>query len=496
MTNFPRHRTVQARNFLAALALLTLTACSVNPATGEHSFTAFMSPEDEVRVGAEEHPKILEQFGGAYENADVAAYVERIGQKLARVSDLPDLKFTFTVLDDDIVNAFALPGGYIYISRGLLGLANNEAELAGVLGHEIGHVTARHSAQRYSRQVAAGLGTTIIGVLGSVFLGTNAVGDLVGQGAAIHIQSFSREQEHEADTLGIRYLARAGYETDAMASFLSSLEAFSTLEAKVSGLPDPAARYNIMSTHPRTAARVVAASRAANAQPVPNPEVGTAAYLKRIDGIVFGDSAREGLVRGQVFAHEPLDFRFEVPPGFSLFNGANQVLARGPQNEIIAFSGANGSHRVTMAAYLTGVWARNAALANVETIDINGMEAATGTTQTRNNAGTFDARLIAIRHPTNRIYRFIFLTPPARTAALNVDLRRTTFSFRQLTAADRARYAPWHVKTVTVRAGDTVESLSRNMPMPGPKDEWFRVINGLRAGAQPTAGQTVKIVTE
>lgn len=495
MTMPARPSAMRLRTGLAALSLAALTACSVNPATGERNFTAFMSPEDELQVGAEQHPKILEQFGGAYPDAAVNAYVERIGQRLARVSDLPDLNYTFTVLDDNIVNAFALPGGYIYISRGLLGLANTEAELAGVLGHEIGHVTARHSAQRYSRQVAAGLGTAIIGTLGAVFLGTSAIGDAVGQGAAIHVQSFSREQEFEADTLGIRYLARAGYTTDSMADFLASLEAFNALEAKVSGLPDPASRYNIMSTHPRTGSRVVAASRAANVQPVANPEVGRTTYLDEIDGIVFGGSENQGFVRGRLFVHKPLDFLFEVPPGFALFNGARQVVARDSSGALIVFDGASGDHGGDMRSYLTGVWGRNAGLSDVERIAINGMDAATGVTRIQNANGSFDARLIAVRHPSSRIYRFLFLTPPARTARLNVDLRRTTFSFRELTPRDRALYRPWRIETVTVRAGDTAESLARNMPLDGPKNEWFRVINGLAPGAQPRVGQTVKIVT-
>ena len=245
----PCRRRIRPPQLILAAAALALAACSVNPATGERNFTAFMSPEDELRVGREEHPKVVEQFGGVYNDPKVAAYVDRVGQNLVRVSELPEVDFTFTVLDDDIVNAFALPGGYVYISRGLLGLANSEAELAGVLGHEIGHVTGRHSAQRYSQSVLAGIGTVGVSILSSVFLGTTAVGDAVGQGANVYLQGFSREHEFEADTLGVRYLSRTGYETSAMASFLASLQAFSALEAKVSGLPDPASRYNIMS-HP------------------------------------------------------------------------------------------------------------------------------------------------------------------------------------------------------------------------------------------------------
>ncbi len=477
-------------------ALLLLTACSVNPATGERNFTAFMSLEQELRVGREQHPKIIAQFGGVYEDPKVTAYVDRIGQELAKVSDLPDLKFTFTVLDDDIVNAFALPGGFIYISRGLLGLANTEAELAGVLGHEIGHVTGRHSAQRYSQSVLAGLGTAGASILGSIFLGTSQVGDIVGQTSAVYLQSFSREHEFEADTLGVRYLARSGYTTEAMASFLTSLNAFSTLEAKVSGLPDPASRYNIMSTHPRTQARVVAATRAAEVQPVANPRVGNRDYLQAIDGVIFGGSPNQGYVRGQIFVHEPLNFRFEVPGGFTLFNGAQQVAARGPDNALILFNGGKIPHRGSMASYLTRVWAKNTPLSGVQAIKINGMDGAVGDTRLRNRNGVFDARLVAIRHDSDHIYRFMFLTPPSRTPALDKSIEDTILSFRRLSRADRAKYGPWRIRTRTVGSIDTVARLSRIMPMQGPKEEWFRVLNGLQPSEEPVPGQIVKIVVE
>ena len=185
-----------------------------------------------------------------------------------------------------------------------------------------------------------------------------------------------------------------------------------------------------------------------------------------------------------------------MPEGFNLFNGARQVAARGPDDSLILFSGGEISHSGDMASYLTQVWARNTSLSGVEAIDVNGMPGATGQTQLRNRTGTFDARLVAVRHDPDTIYRFMFVTRPAQTVALNEALRRTTFSFRKLTAADRARYGPWRIEMQVVRSGDTVASLSRNMPMPGPKDEWFRVLNGLEAGQSPAPGTVVKVVVE
>lgn len=478
-----------------ALALLVQAGCTTtNPATGEQSFTAFMSPAEELKVGREEHPKILDQFGGTYNHANLASYVGAIGDRLKSTSELPDLDFNFTVLDSEVVNAFALPGGYVYVSRGLLALANSEAELAGVIAHEIGHVTSRHSAQRYSSAVAANLGTTGLAILGSILLGGNA-GQAIAQAgqsvSAVYLQSYSREHEFEADTLGVRYLTRTGYDTRAMAGFLSSLEAFSALEAKVSGMPDPAERYNIMSTHPRTADRVAAATRAADGDAAPNARVGHNDYLRAIDGIIFGDTPEQGFVRGQVFAHKLLGFRFEVPDGFILFNSAGAVVARGPDGALIAFSGGKTDWRDSMVALV-----RRQGLKNAEALDINGFEAATGAVRVSRNGTPTDARLVVIRYKPDIVYRFIFLTPPAQTASLNVSLRRTTFSFRSLTGAERNALKPWRIRVHQVRPGDTVSKLAGGLPMPGPKDEWFRVLNGIGPRAGLTAGRLVKLVAE
>jgi predicted Zn-dependent protease len=398
------------------------------------------------------------------------------------------------VLDSEVVNAFALPGGFVYVSRGLLGLANSEAELAGVIAHEIGHVTARHSAQRYSSAVATNLGATGLAILGSVLFG-NQAGQAIAQAGqsvgAVYLQSYSRDQEFEADTLGVRYLARTGYDTRAMAGFLSSLEAYSVLEAKVSGAPDPAERYNIMSTHPRTVDRVVAATRAASEGPARDARVASVEYLRAIDGIVFGDSPEQGFVRGSVFAHKVLGFRFEAPDGFALFNSPNAVVGRGPQESLLIFDGGKSDWRGSMVDLV-----RRLDLGGVEPLEINGFEAATGSGRVARGSTTYDARVVVIRYAADQLFRFIFLTPPALTANLNVPLRRTTFSFRKLTPAERDALRPWRIRVHEVRAGDSVASLAAGLPMAGPKEEWFRVLNGLGPSDALRAGQLVKLVAE
>jgi predicted Zn-dependent protease len=241
---------------------------------------------------------------------------------------------------------------------------------------------------------------------------------------------------------------------------------------------------------------VVAATRAANVQQVPDPTIGNREYMAAIDGIIFGGSPEAGLIRDRVFVHEPLDFLFEVPQYFSLFNGTQQVIARGPDNAAIVFDGGKVAAGTSMSDYLTRVWAKNARLNNLEGLRINGMDAATGTTRVRNRSGTFNAQLVAIRHSGDRVYRFLFLTPGTPAASLDADFRDTMESFRKLTRTDRNRYKPWRINTRVVGRNDTVQSLSRNMPLPGPREEWFRVLNGLAPGSEPFPGQIVKVVVE
>ncbi|MBT7526479.1 MAG: M48 family metalloprotease, partial [Rhodospirillales bacterium] len=225
------------------LILTSVQGCSTNPATGNKMFSV-LSEKEEISLGQTEHPKLVKSFGGIVPDPALEKYVSSVGQLLARTSELPNLKFTFTLLNSSVVNAFALPGGYVYISRGLLAIANSEAELAGVLAHEIGHITARHTAQRYSQGVFTNLGVNVIGIL----TGSRGLAQLVGTGAGLYLRSYSRTHEFEADTLGIRYLKRAGFKPEAMSSFLKSLRAHSKLSAKLKNLaPGKIDEFDILS---------------------------------------------------------------------------------------------------------------------------------------------------------------------------------------------------------------------------------------------------------
>ena len=477
------------RGLIAAVVLLPLvSACATAPGTGRTIFTGGLSEEGEADLGRQEHPKVLAGYGGAYDDPELNRYVSSVGDFLVQTSERSDLKFTFTILDTPIVNAFALPGGYVYITRGLLSLAENEAELAGVLGHEIGHVTARHTAERYGQTVAANVAGVGLGVLlgGEAAQAGGALGGLL-------LRSYSREQEFEADMLGGRYLARAGYDTAAMAGFLSQLQAHSRLEAELAGQPEKADSFNIMQTHPRTADRIERALEQAGATPVADPLVAQNVYFDKIDGMIYGDKPDEGYIRGRSFAHPKLKFAFEVPAGFRLYNQSQAVVARdGEGKAAIQFDRAPKPYGGSMTDYLTKVWGANVRLSGVEAITVNGIPAATASVSGNGK----DYRLVALRYDSNAIYRFIFLSASDRTAAMNVPFRETTYSFRKLSDAEAAALKPQRLRIYEVKAGDSPAKIAARMPFEEDNLKRFLVLNAFteRTALQP--GRRVKIVTE
>ncbi len=484
-------RTLVAGVLLIATAL-PLGGCETNPATGRQIITLGSTIEDDRRVGAQEHPKIVEEFGGVYDDPTVTSYVALVASKLAAASEFPNIEWRFTVLNSNELNAFALPGGYVYITRGLLALCANEAELAGVLAHEIGHVNARHSAERQGDAALAGLGAVVAGVL----LG-DAAGSLANTVGSGYIQHYSQSQEFEADTLGVRYLSRTGYQVGAMADFLRKMREHSRLENKVLGRPENSVdQNNFFASHPRTIDRVeqatAEAARIAGSGTVLNRE----AYLQHIDGLVFGDDASQGFVRGRQFVHPRLGFRFEAPEGFRLINNPSSVLAIGPNNAMIKFDMSTKPYAGSAADFMQSVWVPKAPLGNLQRIDVNGMDGATATVPMRTSAGNADGRLIAIKESNSRFYRFMIATPSDQTQRLSEGMRRMTYSLRRLSPQEAAQIRPWHIQIHQVRPGDSVASLSAGMAVGELKEDWFRVLNGLRDGAQLSPGQLVKVVRE
>ncbi len=473
-------------------AMILVAGCAVNPATGERSFTAFMSPEQEKQVGESEFPKLVNEFGGAYDDQAIQDYVNNIGQLLARTSEMPDLGFTFTVIDSPVVNAFALPGGYVSITRGLLALAESEAEVASVVAHEIGHVTARHTAQRYSRAVLANIGAVALGVA----TGSGDIAKMASAGGALYLQSYSRDQEFQADQLGVRYLSRGSYQPVAMSSFLAKLLAHSQLEAELAGKPGAADQFNIMQTHPRTIDRVNRAIAAAGTANVPDPVVERDSYLDQIDGLLYGDNPEQGLIRGQVFAHPVLRFQFVAPPDYRLYNSARQVSARRPDGALMVFDRAPPETRGDITDYMVNEWAADVEMRNVERITVNGMAAVTGESDLQTKAGEARLRLVVYRYDADTVYRMAFLTPAAKAAEVQEDLRRTTYSFRKLSTQEASQFKPLRLRVVRVGSGVTVADLAARMAFDDFKEARFRTLNGLDETEELKTGQRVKLVIE
>jgi predicted Zn-dependent protease len=485
----------------AALALATACTRVVNPATGQTEFTA-MSPTQELQVGKQQHPQILQQFGGAYQDPELQAYVTRIGSQLAAVSELPQLAFTFTLLNSDVVNAFALPGGYVYITRGLLALADNEAELAGVMAHEIGHVTARHSAQRHSRGVVAQSGVAIGSVLAGI-LGGGVAADLVQQAGGVSAQAYlagySRDQEFQADELGVRYLARAGYDPTAMASFLGKLEQNDALARKLAGRedgPDPASSW--FATHPRTPDRVLRAAEQAGAATAGAGRIDRDRYLAEIDGMIYGEDPSQGFVRGQTFVHPDLRFAFDVPPGFRVINTPAAVIGRG-RDGLMKFDGVRAPEGRSMVDYVGGAWARELGsdVLRADAFQVNGMPAASATASGRLDDGRpVTVALVAIRAVGDRVWRFMFVSPGGLSPAQARAYRGTVDSFRVLSLAEAAAITPRRIEIVTVAPGQGVDDLAQRMAVDALPREQFEVLNGLAPGQTLRPGTKVKLVAD
>ena len=493
----------QFRRLGAAIALLFLmsgiAACSVNPATGERRFTAFMSPEDEKRIGADEHPKIIKQFGGAYDEVQVSGYAAQLGTAIVKVSELPDDQFRFTVLNSDQINAFALPGGYVYVTRGLIALAENEAELAGVIAHEVGHVTARHTATRYSQAMIANIGMNIVGIIGSVYGAPRETAQLLSVGAEAVLSGYSREQELEADMLGVRYLGRAGYDINAMKTFFEKMKAHDELRAAMTGDPTGEDAYNFRSSHPRTTERILQAIQLAENGETSSTRTDRDRFLDHIDHMIFGDDPKQGIRKGRDFIHQDLRITYTVPVGYILMNSPTQVVARHKNGGVIIFDmeDPDKARSITdLRQYLTEDWGRKLSVDNVEKLSINGMAAWTGSLRKNTQSGPRDIRLIAIRGDADQIFRLVFLTPIDAFDTMAEGLKRMTYSFRRLTEAEAAVVKPLRIEVEATQTGDTAETLSKRMSINEFSLEWFNLINTNHQKDSYPAGERVKLILE
>ncbi|MEX6723496.1 M48 family metalloprotease [Parapedomonas caeni] len=483
--------------FVLMASLVAMPGCTTNPATGKKDFTPFMSKSQERAIGLSEHPKLLKEFGGPYEDA-AAGYVAQVGGTMARNSELAGDPFTFTLLNSRIVNAFALPGGYVYISRQLLALMNDEAELASVLGHEVGHVTGRHAAKRYNQQIFGG----ILGLGVGVLTGSGDLARAVGQGVQMYTLAYSRDQEFQADELGVRYLGRAGYDPHAAADMLSSLGAESALEAKVMGREAAEKVPTWARTHPLTGDRVARAGKLAAASGAV-PGAGTRnrdRFLSAIDGLLVDDDPAQGFINGRVFEHPVLKMRFTVPERYVMENGDSALVAQGPNGAGLLFSGGQVGAGERLEAHIARVWqqltqGQAAALPAARARQVNGIEAAVTGTRLRNSqGGGVDVTIAAYRWTPTQAYHFVTITPTEMSGQLDAGLNATLNSLRRLSDAEAAALKERRIKVVTVAAGQTAQQLAERMAYDSHRLERFLTLNALDRPEQLKAGQKAKLV--
>lgn len=478
-----------ALQIFAICSLGFITGCSVNPLTGQKDFTGLMSPQQEESIGAEQHQEIIKEYGGEYKNRAIQSYVDEIGQKMARHSDRQDVTYRFTVLDSPIVNAFALPGGYVYVTRGTLAIANNEAELAAVLGHEIGHVAGRHQAARYSRGVLSSLGATVL----SAAIGVPAASQAIGVGTNLYMSSYSRDQETQADLLGVRYLSRAGYDTMAMSDFLKDMNGYHSMEAQLNGKDQK--QFSYFSSHPDTSGRV-STSRLETTKypPASHDNDNRDRYLSMMRGMLYGENPSQGYVRNGTFYHPDIGFALSIPEGFPLDNKPDRLVIEGQEGTILVLDMAKSKGFNRAEDYVAQVWLKGQALAPVETIEVNGIMAATTSVPVRANNREADIRLVAFPWEGNKYIRLQMIIPAGSSPAAVNDLKRITYSFHRMTNAEHKTATPYQIDLVKAGRGDTVQSLAARMGVDRLHVEQFAALNGLTPAQPVVAGRMYKIV--
>jgi len=462
----------------------TLIACATNPATGRRQLM-LMSEAEEIQLGRESDQEVRKQMG-VYQDANLQRYVSEVGQRLARASERPGLPWSFTVVDAPAVNAFALPGGFIYITRGILPFIRDESELAAVLAHETGHVAARHSAASYSKQVAVGGG---LGVLGVLVPQTQPLQGLAGISFQLLFLRNTRQAELEADQLGTRYASASGWDPQGMPDLLATLGRLDEASGSSRGVP------NWALTHPPAEDRIARVQEAVAAARTPAARTTNRAEFERqIDGIVYGDSRENGIVRGREFVHPILRFGLTFPAGWEIANGAEQVTARERENSpaamVLELAQQTGSLQQTAREEMARAGLRETSGQNTE---INGLQAYVGVYQGALENTQVAVRAAHIRTP-QQTYLLAGVTSPgdfSRADRLFVDAIR---SFHSISAQEAERIQPNRVDFYVVKPNDTWESLARTVSS-GVKDaQALAIMNGVTVSTPPRPGDRIRIV--
>lgn len=469
-------------------AALVLPSCAVNPATGQANIVT-MSEKRELEIGAEEHAKVMSSMP-LVEDESLTAYINDVGQRLAAVSDRPDLTYTFTVIDSPEINAFALPGGYVYVNRGLLAYLNSEAELAAVIGHEIGHITARHAVQQQSRGALARVASGVGGVVAAVATGSGYIGsqimDVGSLWAQAGLSGFGREHELEADTLGAEYLLRAGYDPQAVIKVVTVLKNQEDFNTKVAN--QQPSYHGLFATHPRNDTRLQQAIASVGALPASQATlVDNAGFREHMDGLVVGESQRiTGSQARNRYYQTLLGYTMVFPDDWTVSETPTTVSATNPAGD----SGLRVEVQRMQESLEPRLFIRDklgiANLQKTEPLQQFRLQGYTGTTSTQR---------IAVIYLGPRVFIFTGDIAAGEGADASDELLLASIrTFRAIQANERFSGNESHIRYVQVGEGFTFAALARMSPIANYPEETLRLINGYYPTGTPNPGDWIKIV--
>lgn len=485
--SIPTQKRPVRRIVVAIAGTLLLTHCAKNPVTGSKDFV-LMSEQQEIQMGAQAHKDVMQEYG-LVENPELQAYVTRVGKGLASKSHRPNLDWHFTVVDSPEVNAFALPGGYIYITRGIMSYLNSEAELAGVLGHEIGHVTARHGVRQQSAATAAGLGA----ILGSILvpgMDNQAGATLLQQLSQSLVAGYGRDHELESDRLGAEYLAKTAYNPQAMVEVIGVLknqELYDVELAKKEG-HEPRRYHGVFDTHPSNDTRLRQVVGEANKYKVANPREGREEFIRAMNGVYFGDSPDQGVIRSNALLHEKLGISVQFPQGWRVQNQPDRVAAINPQGTALVELKPGPKNAQPMDTLQKGLKLDQGA--RYESGNVNGNPAAFA-------AGAQQGKpvLVAAINFNNTQYLLAGMAKDGTTYNQNrTALKDSINSFRSISQQERQLAKPHVIRVIQAQPGMTMASLAAQSPLGWSAESQLRLMNDLYPAGEPKPGQLIKIV--
>jgi predicted Zn-dependent protease len=439
------------------------------------------------KTGGGDERNLVVTFGGPYADSKMESLLDGVSTRLVAASTEPSTSYKITILNSPSVNAFSLPDGHLYVTRGLLALAGSTSEIAAVLAHEMAHVTARHAMQRVEQEKSSALFSRVA----SEVLNDPAGGKQLQERSKLSLASFSRQQEFEADSIGVRTMAKAGYDPYGASHFLASLARYATLRATMLG-GATSSRSDMYSTHPATNERVQMALQAARQLNAPGVgEDDKARYLAAIDGIAFGDDPSQGTVRGRNFIHTRLGFAFAAPEGFTMSGGSEAVQGVSASlGRALRFDTVEVPASTPLDQYIRSGWIEGVEVTKQTTLDVGGLPAETGIAK----SGDWTFRLAAIRQG-GIVYRMIFAAKNLSPEA-DQSFMQSIMSFHRLTAEETARVKPLRLIVLTAGASDSAAALAGGMAELGLPAEEFYVLNGLDKSSKLEVGGRYKVVGE